>query len=113
MGLIEKYGSGVRRVINSFIEAQLPLPVFQNISDGFMVTVFSVSNKNVVENVGENEVKILGFISENSSSSALEMAEKLRLTERTVQRYLKSLQEKKLIRRVGSARGGHWELMTE
>ena len=110
MGLIEKYGSGIRRVINTFKEAQLPLPVFQNISDGFMVTVFSGLPKNVVENVVENEAQILGFISVNPSISALEMAEKLRLTERTVQRYLKSLQKKKLISRIGPARGGHWKI---
>ena len=40
MGLIEKYGSGIGRIINYFKNENLPLPLFQNISDGFMVTVF-------------------------------------------------------------------------
>jgi ATP-dependent DNA helicase RecG len=41
MGLIEKYGSGIQRILNYFSVAGLPVPEFRNISDGFMVTVFS------------------------------------------------------------------------
>lgn len=41
LGLIEKYGSGIQRIINYFKEEQLPTPELQNISDGFMVTVDS------------------------------------------------------------------------
>ena len=38
--IIEKYGSGIQRIINYFEEANLPRPVFENISDGFQVVVF-------------------------------------------------------------------------
>lgn len=41
LGLIEKYGSGIRRIIEHFDKAGLPGPDFRNISDGFMVTVFA------------------------------------------------------------------------
>jgi len=40
-GWIEKYGSGIRRIINQFKEAGSPLPEFRNISEGFQVTVYS------------------------------------------------------------------------
>ena len=48
LGLIEKYGSGIKRIIEHFEIEKLPAPEFKNISDGFMVTVFSsgVSKKN-------------------------------------------------------------------
>lgn len=56
IGLIEKYGSGIRRIVEYFAEAQLPTPEFRNISDGFMVTVFakkrneiSMDNGNAIE----------------------------------------------------------------
>ena len=39
-GIIEKYGSGIQRIINYFEEANLSRPVFENISDGFQVVVF-------------------------------------------------------------------------
>lgn len=54
MGLIEKYGSGIQRIINYFKEADLPLPVFQNQSNGFLVTVFVKGKENVTESVTEN-----------------------------------------------------------
>lgn len=34
--MIEKYGSGIQRVMKFFAEARLPEPIFENISDGFM-----------------------------------------------------------------------------
>jgi ATP-dependent DNA helicase RecG len=53
MGLMEKYGSGIGRIINYFKEANLPLPVFENIQEGFCVTIFG-ENKDL-----ENENKDL------------------------------------------------------
>jgi ATP-dependent DNA helicase RecG len=44
LGLIEKYGSGIGRIIRYFKEANLPEPQFDNISGGFQVTVFLPDN---------------------------------------------------------------------
>ena len=41
LGIIEKYWSGIRRILDYFREEKLRLPVFGNISDGFMVAVFA------------------------------------------------------------------------
>lgn len=41
MGLIEKYGSAIRRVLALFREAGLPDPQFREMSGGFNVTVFA------------------------------------------------------------------------
>ena len=40
LGLIEKYGSGIRRIVDYFKAENLPVPEFRNISEGFMVTIF-------------------------------------------------------------------------
>ena len=40
-GWIEKYGSGVRRIIQYFKEENLPPPEFKNISVGFQVSVYT------------------------------------------------------------------------
>jgi len=45
LSLIEKYGSGIQRIVNYFKAENLPVPEFKNISDGFMVTVFMGSEK--------------------------------------------------------------------
>ena len=39
-GLIEKYGSGIKRILNGFKEYGLPTPEFREMSSGFMVTVY-------------------------------------------------------------------------
>lgn len=40
LGLIEKYGSGIRRILHALQQNGLPAPKFQNIADGFMVTIY-------------------------------------------------------------------------
>jgi len=45
--------------------------------------------------------------------SAAEMAGKLRITARAVEKTLEKLKEKGLVRRVGPDKGGHWEIIKE
>jgi ATP-dependent DNA helicase RecG len=40
-GLIEKYGSGIRRVLQEFESVGLPIPTFEEIGEGFRVTAYS------------------------------------------------------------------------
>ena len=41
MGLIEKHGSGIKKIVDYCIQEKLPMPSFKNISDGFIVTLYS------------------------------------------------------------------------
>ena len=50
-GLIEKYGSGIKRILNGFKEYGLPTPEFREMSSGFMVTVYKKTEQ-VTEQVG-------------------------------------------------------------
>ena len=43
VGLIEKYGTGIKRVRKEFIKYGLPEPVFQKMPDGMMVTAFGLN----------------------------------------------------------------------
>ena len=65
---------------------------------------------NVGLNVGLNktEKKIIEYLLENSSLTLTEIAEKVGVTKRTIERNFKSLQEKKIIERIGSKRDGNW-----
>ena len=64
---------------------------------------------NVVDKKSKKEIKILTLISKNPKISAEEIAEQISISSRTVQRYLKILQEKKLIKHIGPAKGGFWQ----
>jgi ATP-dependent DNA helicase RecG len=74
LGLIEKYGSCIQRIIEHFEEANLPQPQFRNISEGFMVTIFSEEFTNKVpdkvpDNLIDNQCRILELVSVNNTIS--------------------------------------------
>jgi ATP-dependent DNA helicase RecG len=48
-GLVEKYGFGIRRIVQGFREYGLPEPKFQEIGDGFMVTMFKATSEETSE----------------------------------------------------------------
>ncbi len=54
--------------------------------------------------------KILVLIKDNKSISARQMAEIIGISQRAVEKQLALLKGKGIIKRVGGAKGGHWEL---
>jgi ATP-dependent DNA helicase RecG len=118
LGLIEKYGSGIGRIINYFKEENLPLPEFRLQSGGFLVTVFASeiikdANKleNVPENVPENRLAtILNLIDANNKISMEEMAKKLNVNQKTIKRDISKLKAKGLLERIGADKGGYWKI---
>ncbi len=106
-GIIEKYGSGIQRITNAFIGYGLQEPVFKEFQNGFRVTVFNSTTRTSID-VVDNENKIVALLYKNNTYSASEIANVVGLNQRTIQRYLKQLQEKNRIERVGPAKGGYW-----
>jgi len=116
MGLIEKYGSGIQRIVGYFKDANLPLPDFRNISDGFMVTVFSdipiIDTVNDTDNDTDKRlINILEFINESVEISANELAKKLHLSLSTIKRDLKKLKTQNKLKRIGNEKTGYWEII--
>jgi len=56
------------------------------------------------------ETKILNEIINNPHTSRREIAEILKLSQDTVKEYLERLKKKEIIKRVGPAKGGYWEV---
>ena len=118
VGLIEKYGSGVRRITHNFLVNSLPEPKFENFQHGFRVTVYSkfheINEKvveKVVENLTEHQKKIVESITENPKISALEISKTIGLSHRKTQENFKKLKDKGVLKRIGPAKGGHWEIV--
>ena len=115
IGLIEKQGSGIRRIVEYFAETQLPHPKFRNISDCFMVTVFALKETNVpnvTDKVGdkitENQIKILECIAGNPFISAQKIAEQIGITSRKIEDNIKKLKRLGLLERIGNPKSGFW-----
>ena len=123
MGWIEKYGTGIKRVRNMFIDYRLNQPLFELIPGGFAATVFAENRnvtdnvvENVIENVIENVVdkrrkKIISLLKENSKLSAKELSVHLGVSSRTIQRDIDKLREDRTLERVGSEKNGFWKII--
>ena len=99
--IVEKYGKDVFEIESNYIRCTIPFE--QEVID-------QIDNKNVGLNVGLNktEKKVIELLIENPSFTSIELAEKIGVTKRTIERAFKSLREKKMIERVGSKRDGNW-----
>ena len=62
------------------------------------------------EKDGDIVMAIIKIITDNNHSSASEIAKRISVTQRTVERYIKELREEGKLLRHGSARGGYWEV---
>ena len=125
LGLIEKYGSGIRRIIDYFKTENLPEPEFRNISDGFMVTILGKEKDDVTKDVTKIVTKdvtkdvtkedraevIIEMISKKPEITVNAMAESLNLTRRTVLRELQKLIAQKRINRKGGRKSGFWQIV--
>ena len=58
----------------------------------------------------KTELAVFRLIEENGEFTALEISEKIHVTELTVRRVFKSLKEKSIIERVGSDKTGYWKI---
>jgi len=100
----------------------LPAPTFENFQSGFRITVYDKKDKvtdmvtdkvtdKVTDNVTDNrEFHIIRLIRENSAITTTELAKLLKVTRRTVARDIENLKKRQLIKRLGSDKGGYWNL---
>jgi len=65
---------------------------------------------NVPVKITENQQKVLLILKENPDFTAVQIAEKIGVSEKTIKRALGALKAAKLIERVGSDKTGHWVL---
>ena len=105
--LVEKYGSGIKRICESFLNYGLDIPVFENLQHGFVVTVYAESRKTVEKTVE----KILEAIRNNGKITMKELQEVTGVGRRGIEWQLKKLKEEDVIRRIGPDRGGYWEII--
>ena len=69
-----------------------------------------VSGKTLGKTSGKTSVKIIEFIKNNSNITIPELAEKLSKTTRAIEISIFKLKEDGNLKRIGSAKGGHWEV---
>jgi len=66
----------------------------------------------VGENLNQNQQKILDLIQTDPHISARMLSEAIGISQRKVEANISILKKKGLLRRVGPAKGGHWETLS-
>ena len=99
-----KYGHDAFDIESDYIRCTIPFDV---------EVISKTKNKNVGLNVGLNktEKKVIRYLLDDESYSAEEVAKKVDVTKRTIERAFSSLQNKGLIERIGSKRDGVWHVI--
>ncbi|MEA2074931.1 MAG: winged helix-turn-helix transcriptional regulator [Euryarchaeota archaeon] len=116
---VKKWGRGISLILDKEPDADFEVVA------GIFVTTFkrkhyvpSPAQKTVEktkvekfgEKFGENELKVIVLLKQNSKITVLELAGKVGITTRGIEKILQRLKEKGIIKRIGPAKGGHWEV---
>ena len=106
-GLIETWGRGTLKIANLMKTAGLPVPTLHE-NTGNVVMTFKLPEQrggvNEGVNVGVNA--LFAYIQANPVHRAGEMASSFKLTQRTIERWLKQLREAGKIEFIGSPKTG-------
>ncbi len=108
IGLMEGWGSGLRRIMSSCREHGLRPP--RILDDGSFVEVTLYRRQTQDSEITENEGRLVTLIEKCPSMTVKNASRKLELSEATVNRMLKRLQEKGVLHREGSRKTGEWVL---
>ena len=131
MGKVERIGSGINKMRNLMREANLKKPVFE--SENFFRAVFyrdpryslkqeskeKMGQKTTQKTIQKTDQKttrkqraMLSYLKKNPQASREEMARNIEgITESGIKYNLKVLQEKGLLERIGSPKGGYWQIV--
>ncbi|MCH9740756.1 MAG: putative DNA binding domain-containing protein [Epsilonproteobacteria bacterium] len=110
-GLIEKYGSVIERVKKLCKEHGIVEPKLQEIQKGFQVTLYKEKlnegiNKGINEGINEGINSLYLFIQNNPSLRVSQIAQKLNIPAKTLERWIKQLKDEEKLEYRGSKKTG-------
>ncbi|MCK0507420.1 winged helix-turn-helix transcriptional regulator [Aromatoleum anaerobium] len=132
---IESWGRGIEKISRECREHGIEAPIYDFSMSGLMLTfranpahlaaamggdkvgdkVGENAGKSAGENAGErltdNQRHILTLLNQDNRLSARELAERIGISARKVEDNLAKLKALGCLRRIGSAKGGHWEVL--
>jgi ATP-dependent DNA helicase RecG len=117
-GLIETWGRGTLKIAGLMQEAGLAATSLK-VSDDFVTMTFDLPTSLVRSKNGgalekpteKSSEKILRHLRETPTMSARVLAEKLDISSRAVEKQIELLKKTGFVRRIGAAKGGHWEVL--
>ncbi len=119
---IEKWGSGIKRIYEACKEEKVKVD-FKKLKSGFMIVFYRKEKKEgvgekvtdrvtekVTDRVTENQAKILTEISKDRFITTKKLSLVVGISARKIKDNISKLKQKKLLKRIGPAKGGYWEV---
>ena len=130
-GYIEAWGRGIEKINRECLEHGIDVPPYDYSMSGLMLTFMAnpqhlsdalgaedarrILGKKVGKKVGEkltpNQRRILLLLEKNERLSARELALDVGISSRKIEQNIAKLKELGFLRRIGPAKGGHWEVL--
>jgi ATP-dependent DNA helicase RecG len=123
-GVIERYGSGIGRIVDDFKAYGLAAPEFKEVGESFIVTVSKTRRpgfhpntiqkglaERLVERLAESQKKILTLMQANPNISKKDLAAAVGISTTAIDKNISALKAKGLLIRIGPDKGGHWSLL--
>ena len=104
--IVERYGEEAFEIETNYIKCTIKFD--KDVMDKLNRTIVSEINTVQNETLKPSEEKVLKAILSNPDDTALRIAEKIGLSQRTVERALTRLQQVGRIERIGNKRDGRW-----
>lgn len=99
LGLIEHWGSGIRRIIENCKNAGFAEPIFEEIGTHFRVAIFT--KRKTKSNLDETEQKILELLKKSDGCSTEGIAKSINLSNRATRNRMLTLIEKGAVIEIG------------
>lgn len=116
VGLAETAGSGMLKIFSAWKQLNYKTPVIDNnVANYYFKMTFPLEKKSsrIKPELSseKSSEKIIKILSDNPAASIREIAEKINITTRAVEKQMAVLKTKGRIVRIGPDRGGHWEVV--
>lgn len=106
--IVSKYGKDAYRFGSSFIQCILPYNILDKVKQDALLGKNATKNATKLTKTENNIVEIMR---DNSDISLSEIAKRLGKDVSTIKRATKVLKDRGIVRRIGTTRVGHWEVV--
>ena len=105
----ENWGRGIDLMVNECKKHNMPMPIFQ--SSNYMVSViFPLQEQKDLQNLTDNQKKILEIIRENPCVTQKELSEQIGINTKNIRNNIAKLKTAGLLTRIGPDKGGYWQI---
>lgn len=111
-GYIESWGRGIEKIIDESKRFNGIIPQFKWQNGLWMEFVFNEKmDIGLGDKLGDVQKNIINLMSKSPKTSITALAKELDISTTAIENHIKALKNQGLIKRVGNAKSGHWEIV--